>query len=361
MDAANESVPARLITCWLVDTRDLWPGDSIINAAGAAKAMSLISVSERKDIKGKMFVGDARMSLASALLKRLFITKALGIKWDDVRLGRRGNESHGKPCAVDQAGKLVSGIDFNISHQGGLVALIGCKTSPSSETRQTDVMVGVDIVRVNERDDYRTIRDEGFDGWVDIYEYVFSDKECWSMKYDVDYITLPDRSVFTGAEIGRHQRCLQQGQSITLTAPAGREVEFNSDVIIDSKLRRFYTFFCYKEAYIKLAGEALLAPWLKQLEFFHLRSPKRETRQPPWGEEICDVEVCMHGQPVKDVKMNVRAFEEDFMLATAVQGANDGVGVPGFTLLDLERELEMQWKKPVHDANYRSASERHGS
>jgi len=346
--------PEPAITTWLLDTRTMWPGDNILAADGAAHALSLISLAEQNIVTGKMFIADAKMSLASALLKRFFISKTLDIPWKDVRLARKGNQKHGKPCAVDDQGRPIAGIDFNVSHQNGLVTLIGYDgrkrqrhssdiLSPNGP--KDEVIVGADIVCVNERETAAsTIDEEGFDGWVDIYEYVFSDEERWSMKYDMDYMTLLDGSVLTAHDLGRHDRCIARDQHITLTTPAGRDVSFSSECLIDSKLRRFYTYFCYKEAYIKLAGEALLAPWLKQLEFFNVRSPKpgtvaRCSTHGTWGEEVDDVEVRMHGRTVDDVKMKIQAFEEDFMLSVAIQGDVEGLKIPAFTRLHLEKDV----------------------
>ncbi|KAI7299278.1 hypothetical protein KC315_g17692, partial [Hortaea werneckii] len=109
-------------------------------------------------------------------------------------------------------------------------------------------------------------------------------------------------------------------------------------------LRRFYTYFCYKEAYIKLAGEALLAPWLRQLEFSNVRSPRPGTQarcstHGTWGEEVDDVEVRLHGRPVDDVRMKIQAFEENFMLSTAIQGAVEGLKIPAFQKLDLQADV----------------------
>jgi 4'-phosphopantetheinyl transferase len=348
------------ITCWLLDTREVWPGKRITDNADAVAAMSLISKDEQKSIRGKLFAADAKMSLASALLKRLFISQTLNIKWEEVRLGRKGNEKHGKPCAIDAVGRPISGIDFNVSHQNGLVALIGYngqsnhEYTPSgmvygmiSPTTKDEVMVGVDIVCVNERDDYKIINEEGVDGWVDIYEYVFSAEERWSMKYDVDYVTLYDGTVLTRDDIGRLDRCITRHKDLSVTTPAGKKHNFSSESIIEAKLRRFYTYFCYKEAYIKLAGEALLAPWLKQLEFFNVRSPKpgvpaRCSTHGIWGEQVDDVEVHMHGKQVHDVRMKVQALEEDYMLSTAIQGDIQGIKVPAFQSLNLEKDV-MQW------------------
>lgn len=357
--AGSSSSGAPTVTTWLIDTRTIWAGDNIFSAHGAAKALALVSTAEQTVITSKMFVADARMSLASALLKRLFISKTLGIPWKEVNIARKGDPKHGKPCAVDESGVPIDGIDFNISHQNGLVALIGFDGRTHGAPRSFNnplgyptpsnpvsdqVTVGVDIVCVNERDDYRTIEEEGLDGWVDIYDIIFSDEERWSMKYDVDYVTLLDGRCLTAEDLGRHDRCIERNRNLLFRTPSGNQVSLNSDQLVEAKLRRFYTYFCYKESFIKLSGEALLAPWIKHLEFFDVRSPKpgvqaRCSTDGMWGEEVDDVEVHLHKQEVKDVKMKIQAFEEDFMISTAMQGDVEGLKVPGFTTLDLEGDV----------------------
>lgn len=280
------------------------------------------------------------MSLASALLKRLYISRALNIPWKNVKIARKGDPTHGKPCAVLPDGSFAH-IDFNVSHQAGLVSLVGWNPPPHQS--QT-ALVGTDIVCVNERDDYRTIDQEGFDAWIDIYEDVFSDSERWDMKYNIDYLTLLDGRSIDGNLLGRVDRCVHRNKPLSVTLPTtGETHSFSSDLLIEAKLRRFYTFFCYKEAYIKLAGEALLAPWLKDLEFQNVKSPKpgtvaRCSTHGTWGERLSDVEVVLHGEKVEDVKMSIQAFEEDFMLAVAVQGLQ-GVEAPEFRKLDLESDV----------------------
>lgn len=277
------------------------------------------------------------MSLASALLKRLYISRALNIPWKDVLIARKGDPKHGKPCAVLPKGSSVA-LDFNVSHQGGLVSLIGWKGTSSA----AEVQVGTDIVCVNERDDYRTIDSEGFDAWIDIYVDIFSDSERWDMKFCLDHITLLSGIVVPGAQLDRLDRCIARNKPLSVTLPSGQTHAFSSDLIVEAKLRRFYSFFCYKEAFIKLSGEALLAPWLTELEFQNVKSPLPGT-QPrcsthgTWGEKVTDVEVVLHGEKVHDVSMTLQAFEEDFMLATAVKGSE--VQVPEWKKLDLETEV----------------------
>ncbi|KAI5209615.1 putative phosphopantetheinyl transferase [Aureobasidium subglaciale] len=325
------------LTCWLIDTRTLWPGQNIKDAA--PDVLKLLSTDERDAVLRKMFIADARMSLASALLKRLYISRALDIPWRHVKIARKGDPKHGKPCAVLSDGTFAN-IDFNISHQAGLVSLVGW--NPSSGQSQS-ALVGADIVCVNERDDYRTIDQEGFDAWIDIYEDIFSDTERWDMKYNVDFVTLLDGRVVNGSNLGRLDRCIERNKDLNITLDTGEKHSFNSDLLVDAKLRRFYSYFCYKEAYIKLAGEALLAPWLKELEFQNVKSPKpgtvaRCSTYGTWGEKVSDVEVILHGSKVEDVKMTLQAFEENFMLATAVQGLQD-MEAPPFTKLDLENDV----------------------
>jgi len=209
------------------------------------------------------------MSLASALLKRLFISKALNISWKDVRFGRKRDPKHGKPCALLPNG-MPAPIEFNISHQAGLVALVGCKTAA--------VELGVDIVCANERNDYRVIDTDGFDAWVDIYESIFSQEESWDMKFNIDAFQLLDGTEVRPEQLARDDwSCGRRNQELTATLASGEKRTFSSDLPIDAKLRRFYTFWCYKEAYIKLDGEALLAEWIKECEFRGVKAPKQGT------------------------------------------------------------------------------------
>lgn len=255
------------------------------------------------------------MSLASALLKRLFVSKALGIPWKDIRFGRKRDPKHGKPCALLPDGTPAP-IEFNISHQAGLVALAGCKTN--------EVELGVDIVCVNERNDYRMIDSEGFDGWVDVYQEIFSQEESWDMKYNTDPFKLLDGTEVEQDHLGRYDRCCSRNKDLVATLPSGEKRKFSSDLLIDAKLRRFYTFWCFKEAYIKLDGEALLAKWISELEFKNVRAPKAGTvarcsTLGTWGERVGDTEVWFRRNRLEDVRVEIQAFEEDFMISVAVK------------------------------------------
>ncbi|PNS18047.1 hypothetical protein CAC42_4006 [Sphaceloma murrayae] len=323
------------LTLWLVDTRSIWPGDSIKEAA--ADALRLLPTQDQVNVQRKHFIADARMSLASALLKRFYISRTLRLPWSDIAIARRGDPKHGKPAALLPDGSFAK-IDFNVSHQGGLVTLIGWApeedmSTVSSTGSAPSVSVGTDITLVNERDDYRTIDAEGIDGFVDVFADVFSDGERFDMAYTVDYLTLLDGRIVPGSVMGRADRVLKRGQIVSVNVPGqdGRPsetIEFDSELITEAKLRRFYSFFAYKEAYIKLEGEALLAPWLKELEFRNVSSPRpgspaRCSTAGLWGERVDDVEVFLKGKKVKDTQMDLRAYDEGFVIASAIKGDAD--------------------------------------
>jgi len=282
------------------------------------------------------------MSLASALLKRLFVAKTLGIPWQDIRFGRKRDPKHGKPCALLLDGTPAP-VEFNVSHQAGLVVIVGCRCETVGG--KSDVELGVDIVCVNERNDYRLIDEEGFDGWVDVYQEIYSVEESWDMKFNVDPFPLLDGTIVTSDMLGRHDRCCKRDQNLVATLPSGEQRSFSSDLLIDAKLRRFYTFWCYKEAYIKMDGEALLANWIKDLEFKSVRAPRpgtvaRCSTYGTWGERVGDVEVWFKRRRLADVRLEIQAFEENCMISVAAKTDKRLPEVlTGFTSLHLEHDI----------------------
>ncbi|EOA83302.1 hypothetical protein ACJQWK_00471 [Exserohilum turcicum] len=337
MADGGDGSTSRALTCWLLDTRSIWPGTKITDSEYAREALSLISPEERENVTRKYHIADARMSLGSALLKRLFVHKALGIPWKDIRFGRKRDPKHGKPVALLAPPQLGEApLEFNISHQAGLVALVGCKTD------ELDAEVGVDIVCVNERNEYRVIDQEGFDGWIDMYAEIYSQEELFDLKYNVDPFPLLDGTMVTRDMLGRHDRCCSRSQHLSIMLPSGERRTFDSDLLIDAKLRRFYTFWCYKEAYIKLDGEALLAKWIPQLEFKNVRAPRAGTparcsTHGTWGERVTDAEVWFsmkndgngpvavkglksgESKKLDDTRVEIQAFEENFMIGVAAK------------------------------------------
>jgi 4'-phosphopantetheinyl transferase len=259
------------------------------------------------------------MSLASALLKRLFVHHTLGIPWKDIKFGRKRDPKHGKPVALlplPQHGPAP--VEFNISHQAGLVALVGCRTD------ELNAELGVDIVCVNERNQGAMIDAEGFEAWVDMYAGIFSSEEAFDIKYNAPAFTLLDGVSVTPDMLGRHDRCCTRGLPLSLTLPDGSKRSFSSDLLLDAKLRRFFTFWCYKEAYIKMDGEALLADWIPLLEFKGVRAPApgtpaRCSTHGVWGERVSDAEVWFKRKLLPDCRMEIQSFEENYMIGVAAK------------------------------------------
>jgi 4'-phosphopantetheinyl transferase len=336
------------------------------------------------------------MSLASALLKRAYINQCTGLAWDKISFGRNGHPVHGKPAwrppDWSMPGHPWPRVDFNISHQAGLVTLVGAHTpgrsKPTSavlrdsETRARDegreceeeVLVGCDIVAPNERQDLERIRSSNLDEWTSGFAEVFSHEELWDITY-----TLPSHSLallngepVSSIQLGRADRLIVCDQAVTVVMGDGRVESFMSDLIIDTKLRRFYTFYALKEAYVKLIGEGLSGTLIKRCEFKNVRAPSqgvvaRCSTHGVWGGKVHggrtifsivqgtdtnghddaqndeeQLEIWLDGQEIVNVRTEVQAFEEDYIIATMVRpntilGPNEEF--PPWYNLDLEQDI----------------------
>ena len=295
------------VFCWVLDVENLWPSPSEppetakatahwANGKDTQEALNLLTPAERTKVLRFYRPSDARLSLASCLLKRRAIVDTCGVAWPEVIVGEDNNR---KPCykhveSTDRA------LEFNVSHHGTLVALVGC---PGDEVR-----LGVDVVRMNWERDYSRVLKDGFEAWANIYEMVFSDRE------------VKDIAGFVPPE----------------------QLDFEEE--IRAKLRHFYAHWCLKEAYVKMTGEALLASWLKELEFRNVQVPlpSSQLRQGAkatgeWGQKCSDVEVWFREQRVTDVKLEILAFQEDYMLAVACSSIR--ASVSPFKELDLKLDV----------------------
>jgi len=258
-----------------------------------------------------VFPRDAKLSLASSLLKRHAISLTTSLPWPSSEATR---DPRGKPVCLDSSGREP--LAFNVSHQDGLVVLFGIAgygspTSSSisdsrSETRKVEV--GVDVVSCAERRqrDLETIQRAG--GWSDfisVYESVFSPREL----------------SYLGA-LG--------AQSLS----------------VDERLRYFYALWCLKEAYVKMTGEALLAEWILALEFPSFKPPPpadqdRDGRNLRCGEVARDIEVVRDGKRDLGVRMELMSLGKDYMIGVAVRTpdrAEDAVGfeLGNYEMVDLE-------------------------
>ncbi|KAF2272395.1 uncharacterized protein EI97DRAFT_213316 [Westerdykella ornata] len=300
------------LTCWLLDTRPLWPGDRRDNISKAAPdALALLPPEERKSCTGMHFLRNGKEKLGSALLKRYFVSKTLGIPWNEVRYARKDDPKHGKPGALLLDGSFAN-VDFNSSHQAEVIALVGTGLN-------CGLNVGVDIVCPNERHSPEDIdREGGFDKFVDGYDSVFSDAERRVLKSPRQFPkAMRDRDL-------TRKHTLDDDHLYKACSDAGQMV--GEVMSTDEKLRRFFALWGYTEAYLKMEGIGLLADWIRQLEFFNVRAPTpaRRTQDVPQddvGEKVDDALVFFEGRHLKDVRLGIQAYGEEYMMAVAARPA----------------------------------------
>ncbi|VUC20852.1 unnamed protein product, partial [Clonostachys rosea] len=102
---------------------------------------------------------------------------------------------------------------------------------------------------------------------------------------------------------------------------------------VDRKLRYFYTLWCLREAYVKMTGEALLAPWLGVLEMRSFAPPE---------EEGGNLEVYFRGRKLDNVDMHLVNYLELYMIGTSVGRNKDGetLEIGDYELLDINEVIE---------------------
>ncbi|KAK4125223.1 4'-phosphopantetheinyl transferase [Parathielavia appendiculata] len=318
---------------WIFDTRS-WYAEATRTKdleTHAARALSLVPASITKQVLNYFHVRDAKMALGSDLLKRYAISKLTHTPWQRITFTR---DSHTKPVYVDPATGRQP-VSFNISHQAGIVAIVAVANfpSPTSRTDQDEdageetppAQVGVDVVCTSERRDrdQEMIAKDGWPTFVDMHADVLSPGEVSYLKHRV-LAAVPE-----------------------LVAPPPPPP--TAEAINDGKLRAFYALWALREAYVKLTGEALLAEWLKELEFPAVRptNPTPGWGVPAWeegGEVLRDVEILFKGRKVEDVNMSLRSMGQDYMIATAVRTPGrpeEGLGwtLGPYEMLSLEEVL----------------------
>lgn len=272
----------RAVIRWLVDADQLWPQTSssatrplTVDWApdeAVQTALNRFPQDEKAKILRFHFTSDAKMSLASCLLKRKAITQICEVPWHEANVTLDNNK---KPYFVPGGEKSGKTIALNVSHHGGLVAVAAC---PGSTTK-----LGIDIVSMSQAN-VATVARQGFETWVRTFEAVFSDRELNDI---VNFV--PPESCDPQAEIA-------------------------------AKLRHFYLHWALKEAYVKMTGEGLVAPWVKDLEFLNVRTPQHANElnlESEYGEAIGDVEIYLYSKRVHDVKLEVQAFRDGFLVVAA--------------------------------------------
>ncbi|KAI9736987.1 MAG: hypothetical protein M1834_000576 [Cirrosporium novae-zelandiae] len=263
----------------------------------------------QSQIQKFLFPKDRHMSLGSQVLKYAAVSKITGLGWRDIEFGVG---EWGRPRFMGGKGDMGKGVnvEFNVSHQAGVVGLVACEQR--EREGEDKVRLGIDIVCTDERarQDLEMIRKEGgVTGWVGVYREVFSEGELRELAGPVDWIDGEVDGEIDGGVNGGNE----------------------GDALLSAKIRRFYAFWCLKEAYIKMTGEALLAPWLRELEFRHVRPPHPPSPPTtnPFGETVDDFEIWFKGDRIKNVAMELRAYRGNYMIATAVSLGNKGDGGEG--------------------------------
>jgi len=328
--SASLSPPPPLLLHWLLDTRPLYPAahQTADLATHAARALALLAPAERAAVLRFVRPADAKMSLASHLLKRYAVARHVaGVSWARASPAR---DARTKPVFVSPP--AAAGVAFNVSHQAGVVVLAGVVVAPppagaddgALPSVQDDVDVGVDVVSPTERRhrDRAMVAADGWPAFVDMHADVFAPAEAAYLKWAVLGAAAPGELAGGGGGGGG--------------GAAGGDV-------LDYKLRAFYTLWCLREAYVKMTGEALLAEWLGVLEFRGFRPPP----PPPLlaagrggdtgdrmrqGKAVTTHDILFRGEKVQDANVCIRTVGEDYMVCTAVR-------TPGRPEIGLAMEL----------------------
>ncbi|KAI4224780.1 MAG: hypothetical protein L6R36_004413 [Xanthoria steineri] len=291
---------------WVLDVQPEWPcSDTIKSGREAAtlwalgkdnqRALNFLTAEEREKVLRFYHIRDVKLSLGSQLLKHCAVVKSCRVPWSESRISKHDNH---KPCYVPNNGSGEH-LEFNVSHHGSLVALAGCTDK--------DIQIGVDVVQVDTVKDVSKVRQEGWSSWVSTYAAVFSDREV---------------------------------QDIATWKPSRSLV---GDALLTAKLRHFYAHWCLKEAYVKMTGEALMAPWLQDMEFRNVQAPRAasdlsvEDSKEDWGEALSNVEVWRDGKQVTGVTLELQAFRDDYMIGTASSRLD--VPLSPYKLLDLQQDI----------------------
>ncbi|CRG90513.1 hypothetical protein PISL3812_07557 [Talaromyces islandicus] len=301
------STKENILTRWYIDTRQL------SETTETLPLVETLQPENQTSAKKYFRLPDRHMSLASSLLKYYYIHRTCRIPWNQISISRTP-KPHQRPCFIPASqtradGTLIPAIEFNVSHQASFVALAGCISSSTTEnstnaqelfgTPQPSAapipsipQVGIDITCVDEPGRRR-------------------DKAPRSAKELADFVNIFSE-VFS-------QRELKTISQLSGTGPL--------DVQIKSRLRVFYAYWALKEAYIKMTGEALLAPWLRELEFTNVvaPSPVASGSASKWSAPYKGVETWLSGKRVEDVRIELVAFETDYMVATAARGGQFGI------------------------------------
>lgn len=273
---------------------------------------ALLTDEERAGVLKYFHVRDAKMALASQLLKHLIVARCGHAKGSDPVPWRKtvlARDAHGKPVYYSDESKKTQPVVFNVSHQAGLVVLVAAYGGDDPGGID-GVDVGIDVVSPTER---RT-RDLQMTADAD----AASPSSGWPHFVDVH------ADVLARSEV-RYLENLPTRDS-------------------DERLRAFYALWCLREAYVKMTGEALLAEWLGELEFKEFQVPKApgpDKDNLHQGDMVTKHDIRFRGAAVGD-KVNVclRSVGTEYMVCTAVRSTPPEKGL-GLSTTDAFEVLRM--------------------
>lgn len=286
-----------------------------------------LTQSDQEAVKRYFHASDKRMSLASQLLKYYFVHQTTGASWNEIEIQRTP--------APEKRPFYDASVDFNVSHQAGITLLAGTRVpKPSTFGQNSAPRVGVDIACADEparrRSDRppKTLADLAT--FVDVFAEVLSSTELETIKKPLKTIRMAHQLGLTKIDPNDH----------------------SEEILAGYGLRLFYSIWALKEAYLKMTGDGLIAPWIKELEFSNVIPPVPALRdsyqaepatQPAftiapsvhsWGPPYSDVKVTLKGKSIDHVRLQLVAFENDFIIATAASGSNVGTVSSGIVNKD---------------------------
>ncbi|KAJ2901893.1 hypothetical protein MKZ38_001285 [Zalerion maritima] len=347
MAPSSPSTSTPTICEYLINTHPLFPSanrtSELLRTPQAKLALSLLPPTTQSSVLKFYHLKDAKLSLLSHLLKRYLISSLLQIPWSQAE--PRKDEKTGKPIFSGGNGRSIA---FNVSHQAGIVAGAAVVGYGHDDDDDDDgVQVGIDVVSTSER----SIRDrqlisqsggggssggveKGFHKFVSIHSEVFG-------RGETDFL----------ANVPLVTRQLDQKTELDET---------------DKRLRGFYSLWCLREAYVKMTGEALLAPWLGDLEFrgwmapcpsgergFEAPPPLEESSTQGSGQEkgnnedgiLRNPEIWLYRKKTDDTNIVLKSLGTSIMVSTAVrtpERKEDALGwdLGRYRMLDLETILQ---------------------
>lgn len=156
-------------------------------------------------------------------------------------------------------------------------------------------------------------------------------------------MTLLDGRVLSGEQLGRADRVVEMGKMLAVPrkddavetaegrgGKAEEMITFESDRVIEAKLRRLYTLLVLKKAFLRLRYDVPLGN--REVQLHNVRAPNAGTVARcsvlgSWGELVAGgVEVFAKGLEREMVWLGAQAYEEDFLIGLAVATGNGGVG-----------------------------------